>query len=279
MNHIGIICAMPEEIAPFKKGIQVEQEEQIGAIQLWQGQYEGKQITLVQSGMGKVHAAAATQILISKYKPDAIMSCGTAGSLQPAYHIGDVIIAEKTVQHDYGFLLPDTFISFGFRIRTADRTTFVKEFPADVTLLNLAKSLGNPQEQIAYGILLTGDQVILSSGKRQTLVEQFGAAAVDMESAAIAQVAYMYAVPFLAVRGISDQADETFPIDFSKLDPNEFEAFSSASSGAKIRLLTKAIRYFVQHPSKFAPSLQARQNIKKAAQNSALVTLNLLKAI
>ena len=270
---------MPEEMTPFTQRIEVAQADQIGATLFWQGTYEGKRLTLALSGMGKVQAAAATQTLISKYKPDAIMSCGTAGSLHPAYHIGDVVIAEKTVQHDYGFLLPDTFVPFGFRIKTADKTTFVKEFSADVTLLNLAKSLGNPQEQISYGILLTGDQVILSSGKRQALVEQFGAVAVDMESAAIAQVAYTYAVPFLAVRGISDQADETFPLDFSKLDPNEFETFSSASSGEKIRLLTKAIRYFEQHPSKFAPSLQARQDIKKAATNSALVTLNLLKAI
>jgi adenosylhomocysteine nucleosidase len=273
---------MPEEIAPFKQRIQVEQEEQIGAIQSWQGQYEGKQITLVQSGMGKVHAAAATQLLISQFSPDAILSCGTAGSLEPAYQIGDIIVGERTMQHDYGFLLPGTFVPFGFQMKINHKATFLKEFSADSNLLNLAKSVGDHWEDqalIRYGLVLTGDQVILASEKRQALVDQFGATAVDMESAAIAQIACLYNVPFLTVRGVSDFASETFPIDFSKLDPNEFGAFSSASPGEKIKLLIKAISYFAQYPSKFALSLQARQNIKKAAQNSALFTLNLLKTI
>jgi adenosylhomocysteine nucleosidase len=273
---------MPEEIAPFKQRIQVEQEGQIGAIQFWQGQYEGKQITLVQSGMGKVQAAAATQMLINQFAPDAIFSCGTAGSLEPSYQIGDIIVGERTMQHDYGFLLPGTFVPFGFQMQINKKAKFLKEFSADSYLLNLAKSVGDhweDQSRIRYGLVLTGDQVILASEKRQVLADQFGATAVDMESAAMAQIACLSNVPFLTVRGISDFANETFPIDFSKLDPNEYGAFASASPGEKIKLLVKAISYFAQHPSKFALSLQARQNIKKAAQNSALFTLNLLTAM
>ena len=280
LKNIGIICAMPDEVSPFKQHVKFEEDFWVGTIRFWKGEYKGKKVILVQSGIGKVHAAAATQILISQFAPDAIFSCGAAGSLDTRYQIADIIVGERTIHHDYGFVVPETFIHFGIWIRKADKKSeFLKEFPADSELLRIAQSVNTrweDQSQVGYGSILTGDQVILSSEKRQALVDQFGALAVDMESAAIAQVAYMHNVPFLAVRGISDYADERVPIDFSKLDPNEFGAYSSASPGEKIRLLTKAIHYFAHHPSAFALSLQARQHIKKAARSSASFTLNIM---
>jgi adenosylhomocysteine nucleosidase len=283
MKHIGIICAMPDEVDPFRRAMEIEDEFWVGAMQFWKGQYEGKKLTLIQSGAGKVHAAAATQMLISQFAPDAIFSCGAAGSLDPQYQIGDIIVGERTVHHDYGFVVPETFIHFGLQIRRAKKKpAFLKEFSADGELFRIAKSINEPREehlQIFYGTILSGDQVILSSEKRQWLADQFQALAVDMESAAIAQVAYMHAAPFLAVRAISDYADETMQIDISKLDPNEFGEYSSASLGEKIRLLTKAMSYFAQHPSAFALSLQARRNIKKAAQSSATFSLHIIRSL
>jgi len=282
MTHIGIICALPVEVAPFTQLIQFEERSWRGTMPCWQGEDEGKTITLVQSGVGKVHAAVATQMLISQFAPEAIFSCGTAGSLDPQYQIGDLIVAESTTQHDYGFILPGKFIPYGLKIETNQNVEFLRAFPADGELLRVAKVIGarwNDHARIVYGSILTGDQVILSSEKRQALVDQFQALAVDMESAAIAQVACLHAVPFLAVRGISDYADETLPIDTSKLDPNEFGAYAAASPGEKMRLLTKALSYFALHPSAFALSLQARRNIKKAAQTSATFSVNLIRAL
>jgi len=283
MKHIAIICAMPDEVYPFKQRIQLEEDFWIGMTRFRRGQYKGKEITLVQSGIGKVHAAAATQILISQFTPDAIFSCGTAGGLDTCHQIGDIIVGECTIQHDYGFVVPETFIHFGLQIRKADKKPeFLKEFSADRELLRIAKSINDRWEeqlQVFYGSILTGDQIILSSQKRQFLADQFSALAVDMESAAIAQVAYVHNVPFLAIRGISDYADERIQIDTSKLDPNEFGAYSSASSGEKIKLLIKAIRYFARHPSAFALSLQARQNIKNAANSSARFAMRLLQVL
>jgi adenosylhomocysteine nucleosidase len=273
---------MSDEIQPFTRWIQIEGDAQIGSMRFWKGQYEGTQITLVQSGIGKVLAAAATQILITQFAPDAIFSCGTAGSLDPQYQIGDLIVGERTAQHDYGFIVPGSFIPFGFQMKINRKTRFFKEFPANVALLKIAKIAEKhwkDQSRIFYGAILTGDQVILSSEKRQTLVDQFGARAVDMESAAIAQIACIHEIPFLAVRGISDHADEMIQIDTSRLDPNEFGAYLSASFGEKIKLLTKAISYFAQYPSAFTLSLQARQNIKNAANNSARFALRMFQLL
>jgi len=81
------------------------------------------------------------------------------------------------------------------------------------------------------------------------------------------------------VRGISDYADELVHLDTSKIDPNDFARYASASFGEKVGLLTKTIRYLAQHPSAFTMSLQARKNAKIAAANSAELTLRVLQAL
>ncbi|MBD3304771.1 5'-methylthioadenosine/S-adenosylhomocysteine nucleosidase [candidate division KSB3 bacterium] len=280
MQHIAILCALQQEITPFIRHIPALQEmEWPGIARLWQGQHAGKTLTLVLSGIGKVHAAAAAQSVITHYAPDAVFSCGTAGSLDDQYQIGDIVVGQQTVQHDYGFVLPETFLPFTFRLLTKTKTPkFLKEFPADETLLNAAhqrESQWTPRSQVFYSTIVTGDQVIFSSAKRQALAQQFHATAVDMESAAIAQVCLLNHIPFLSIRGISDHADETIPIDTSHIDPNEFVSYASASVGEKFSLLTKAVMYFSQHPSEFVLSVQARQHMKLAAQNSAVFTLTL----
>ena len=242
-----------------------------------------QKIILVQAGVGKVHAAVAAQQVITQYAPDAIFSCGTAGGLDGRKQIGDIVVGTTTSQHDYGFMMPETFIHFGLYIlRKNKKRTFLKAFAADELLLNTAhrlKAQWSESFQVFTGPILTGDQVIFSSEKRQALAKQFDALAVDMESAAIAQVCEMHNIPFLAVRGISDHADESIHLDTSKIDPNEFAAFSSASFSKKVSIITKTISYFAQHPSTFTLSLQTRQNMKIAATNSAKFTLQLLELL
>jgi adenosylhomocysteine nucleosidase len=283
MKHVGILCALPQEVDPFKRQIRFEKEGVEGGITYWVGRYDDKHITLIQSGMGKVYAAVATQFFITQSTPDAVFSCGTAGSLADHCQIGDLVVGEMTAQHDYGFMLPETFVHFGLHIRQENKKKGVlKKFPADTRLLECAKHIVKDEEtdfNVFYGPLVSGDQVIFSSEKRQYLREQFRALAVDMESAAIAQVCMMHNVPFLAIRGISDHSDESILLDLSKIDPNELAAYSSASWSKKFSLLTRTLLYFSQHPSAFKLSLQTRQNMKRAAHNSANFTLQLLQKL
>ena len=272
---------MPQEIAPFKDLLQLEHVDRVGTMQFWQGVYQEKTITLVLSGIGKVHAAAATQLVIDRYAPDALFSCGTAGALDSRCQIGDLVIGKTTIQHDYGFVLPETFIQYGLHVgKTNGKRTYFKEFPADAALLRIAEACQqnwqNPS-QLFSGSILTGDQVIFSTEKRHALARQFDALAVEMESAAIAQVCLMHDVPFLAIRGISDHADESFPVDISHIDPHELQSFSLQSFRENVSVLTQAINYFVHHPSAFVFSLQARQHIHTAATNSAEFTLRLVE--
>ena len=284
MKQICILCAVPPEVSAFKQLFEFEKPTKLGAMLCWVGRYEDTTVSLIQTGVGKVQAAAAAQLAIMHYSPDAMFSCGTAGSLDDRCDIGDIIIGKTTIQHDYGFILPDAFVHFGIHLsKNNGKKGFFQEFQANKGLFKATETvrqhLKGQVGQIFSGPILTGDQIIFSSEKRRELAEQFNALAVDMESAAIAQVCTVNRVPFLAIRGISDHADEQIQIDISKLDPNEFGAYPLASFNEKLRLLTKAFQYFSHHPSAFMLSIQAQQQMKIAAKSSAVFTLELLKTL
>lgn len=284
MNHFAILCAMPPEAAPFKQALAHLQPRSLGAFPCWRGTFQQCDVSLVLCGIGKVHAAAAAQLVASQLTPDAVFSCGSAGSLDDSLKIGDVVIGAATIQHDYGFITPDAFIPFGLHLqRHGKAREYVRRFAADASLLRVASAMQHDappsSPRVISGTILTGDQVIFSVEKRQALRQEFDALAVDMESAAIAQVCALYDVPFASIRGISDHASETIPLDTSRLDPNELAEFPAAPLGKKLSIFAKSISYLAHHPSAFVMSAQAQQHIKTASQHSAQITLLVIERI
>ena len=284
MPQIVIICAMPPEIQPFRAAMPCEPDAASPVFPCWQGETAGQRVTLVEAGIGKVNAAAAAQFAITQYQPDVILSCGTAGGLTPHCQPGDVVIGATTAQQDYGFVGPDSFVPCGLSLRDeTGQRAFYRDFPADADLLAAARVVAQTWHgdfRVQTGKIVTGDQIIFAATKRQTLAAEFGADAVEMESAALAQVCLLYEVPFLSIRGISDDASEaSWPFDVTRLDPNTFGAFASASAAEKLQLLSHALRYYASHPTAFVLSVQARQRMKMASQHAAQIVFALLQHI
>ena len=282
MSQIVIICAMPPEIQPLRAALSCEPDAAAPVFPCWQGETAGQRVTLVESGIGKVNAAAAAQFAITQYQPDVMLSCGTAGGLTPHCQPGDVVLGATTAQHDYGFVGPDSFVPCGLSLRDeTGKRAFYRDFPADADLLAAAHALAQTWQggfRVHTGKLVTGDQIVFAAAKRQALAAQFGADAVEMESAALAQVCLLYKVPFLSIRGISDDASEaSWPFDVTRLDPNEFGAFASAAPAEKLQLLSRALRYCAAHPTAFVLSVQARQRMKMASQHAAQIVFALLQ--
>lgn len=155
-------------------------------------------MALAVCGMGKVNAARAAQVLCSAYRPELLLLSGGAGGLAGDARPGDLVVATEVVQYDLG-----AWSTGGFR--PAGRGA---AWPASREWL--ARARGQAQRPAAqgpvprFGVICSGDQVVAEAGKRAALARQFGALAVDMESAGVAQVAAANGVPWLAVRGISD---------------------------------------------------------------------------
>ena len=283
MSTIAILCAMPQEVQPFQELLSLEEEPQRSAFPCFKGSYAEKTIVLALMGIGKAHAAAATQYVIDRYEPEAIFSCGSAGGLDNRCGIGDIVVASTTLQHDYGFELPEGFAHFGLRIFQKNRKRkFFKDFEADCHLLKKARTLihdRNESFKVFSGPIVSGDRAVFSADAKTKLAEEFNALAVDMESAAIAQICKINMIPFLAIRAFSDHADESILLDRSRIDPQAFSDFCTRPGIKSLSRLSQTIRYLAQHPGQFILAHRARKNMELAAANSAKFTLCLTEIL
>jgi adenosylhomocysteine nucleosidase len=207
MSTILLLTALAVEAAPLRAlggpwhattihGIAVEQTA------------AAHPVALALTGIGKVNAALSAALLITALRPAAVLMLGVAGALAPGLQIGDVILARETAQYDYGRRYHDHDLA----LAPMNRSTTARHperFPADpVWLARVARSAGI---QLMVGTVISGDTLVIAVDARQALHTRFAALACDMESAAVAQVCAELAVPFLAVRAISD-TDETAPL-------------------------------------------------------------------
>jgi len=215
-----ILGAFSDEVKPIEAQLENKRQGKIEGIAFAEGKLGGRQVAVTWTGMGKVNAAATTALLIEHFRPSEVIVCGIAGAINPQLNVGDVVIAEKSAQHDLGL-----WSDAGIESRGADNRLTGKDnpvfFAADERLLGIAsiasdqavlKGLANDgktmQAKVKRGVIVTGDTFIMSPQKRIDLQKRLGADAVEMEGAAIAQICYQRKIPHLVIRAISDTADE-----------------------------------------------------------------------
>ena len=184
MKRIGIIVAMDKELAQLQQ------------------LFNSDQVRVVKCGIGKVNAALGAQRLINEFHPDCIISSGCAGGNGDDIEIQDVIVSSELTYHDvYCGTAIDNVTQYG------QVQGLPARYPADASLLNVARGLQLEDEKIALheGLIVTGDWFVDSREKMRSIVEKFpDAKAVDMESCAIAQTCWLNQVPFISFRVISD---------------------------------------------------------------------------
>lgn len=211
---IGIIGAMEEEISSLKEKMKVENIQKKASMEFCQGVLEGKEAVIVRCGIGKVNAAICTQILCDQFQVDTIINTGIAGSLKNEINIGDIVLSEDALQHD----MDATGFGYALGIIPRMKTSI---FQGDKQLIDIAKKACekvNPEIQAHIGRIVSGDQFISDTQKKEWLTEQFGGYCTEMEGAAIAQTAYLNKVPFLIIRAISDKADNSAEMDYSEFE-------------------------------------------------------------
>lgn len=169
--------------------------------------WESGGLVVVVAGVGKVAAAMAAQYACDIFKPRCIVSIGLAGGLEGRVRPGRVIVASGAVQHD----MDGRPLTEARGVIPGLGVSVIAAHPAVADLLLRAARLRS--EDARAGLVLTGDQIVTSSKVRDALAREFpDAACIDMETAAIAQVAHQNGVPWSALRVTSDTADETFDL-------------------------------------------------------------------
>ncbi|MDD6195927.1 MAG: 5'-methylthioadenosine/adenosylhomocysteine nucleosidase [[Clostridium] aminophilum] len=216
---LGIIGAMDEEVAKIKEHMTETTIKTIAGMEFHKGILEGRNVVTVRSGIGKVNAGICTQILIDHFGVDAVINTGIAGSLRSDIKIGDIVLSTDTVQHDMDAS------GFGYSYGQIPRLDTLS-FPADEKLIDLAEKCCkevNPQISVFRGRVVSGDQFVSEQTRKDTIANIFEGCCTEMEGAAIGQVAYLNKIPYLVIRAISDNADDTAGIDYDTFEKQAIE--------------------------------------------------------
>lgn len=193
---IGVIIAMD-----------IEYRQMHDALGGDSGKLGNNEIVLWQCGIGKVNAAVGTMRLVEQHHPDAIISTGLAGGIDPLMHVMDVLAATQAVYHD----VDCGGISDGSVCPIGQVQGLPARYDADQHLIDTALKVSRVDgERLVTGLICTGDQFITDRERQNTIKRHFpDGLACDMESAAIAQTCYLMEVPFMSLRVISDTPGRT----------------------------------------------------------------------
>lgn len=198
---IGIMSAVPFEVSKkLLENLDVEETQSALRHDFYRGILAGHQVVVTTSGMGKVRAAARTQFLIDHYSISKIIFVGVAGALNPQLKIGDIVVSQRVIQHDFDITGSSNSEQRGTHWYYGDPELIQASARA-------AQKLGM-SERLHLGKVLTGDQFISHQSRKEELRKVFGGDCCEMEGAAVAAVCWMNELPFVLIRGISDMADE-----------------------------------------------------------------------
>lgn len=207
---IGIIGAMDIETERLKSQMAVVGIREVAGMSYYSGTLEGQSVVVVTCGVGKVNAAACTQILLSEFKVDAIINTGVSGAIHSSLNVGDVVISTDCMEHDFDCT------GFGYAygiIPRMDSSVFL----ADEQLVQAAyEACATSDLKVNYvkGRIVSGDQFVSSAKRKQFIETHFEAYTTEMEGAAIAHVCHLSRTPFVIIRAMSDKADGSAHVNF-----------------------------------------------------------------
>lgn len=197
---VGIIVAMSAEFHLVATLLEDPQENSVHGFRFLQGKIGNQEVVLMQSGIGKVCAAAGTVEMITHYSPDCILNTGVAGGIDASLRVMDIVVGAEVAYHD---------VWCGEGNEKGQVQGMPARFGCDKNLYEAALSV-RCDVALQSGLICSGDRFITDRQELESIKKNFpDGLAVDMESGAIAQICYMYQVPFLSCRVISDTPGHT----------------------------------------------------------------------
>ena len=230
MTKLAIMGAMQEEIEPLLAHFKDVNVVEYANNKFYEVSYNGLEIVIAYSKIGKVFASLTASTMIEKFGCDTLLFSGVAGGINPKLQIGDLIIADKLCQHDLditAFGHPNGFVPGGKVF--VETTKELREVAIKVANENNLK--------VIEGTIATGDQFVHSNERKQFIENTFNADALEMEGASVAVVCDALNVPFFILRAISDTADMDAGFDF-----DEFLKSSAKNSADYLIKIVKELK-------------------------------------
>lgn len=234
MTKLGIIGAMSVEVETLKANMTNLTVKERAGMTFYQGELEDLPVVIVVCGVGKVNAALCVQILCDCFGVTHVVNTGVAGSLCADLDIGDFVIAEDAIYHDFDCHVLNSDYPVG-QVPGLP----VRMFPADKLLIDYAYAAAQKThaDHARIGRVASGDQFICHNNIKEKIIADTGALCTEMEGAAIAHAAWRNGIPFVVIRAISDKADGSAEIDYPT-----FEAMAARRCAAVTREMARMIK-------------------------------------
>lgn len=231
---IGILCAMEEELGPL-----LTEEATLRSLAdrtFHLTRINDQEVVIAQCGVGKVAAAIAATIMCQKFGCRTVINTGVAGGVTMKADRGEVIIAARTFQYDYGRDCPAGYTLYQpGALQVPGEEPQNPGYELDPRLVQQIEALDLPPT-VKLGTLATADTFLTDVSHPNLRGRNVDA--VDMEGAAIAQVAESFFAQWLVIKAISDEANE-------KADHN-FRIVSMAASNHAVAVLHQVLPLFAE---------------------------------
>ena len=240
--RVAVISAFEPEWKALKASVGEARSYSVNGVEFVTGTMAGRKVVLFLSGISMVNAAMTTQLALDRFDVSGIVFSGIAGGVDPALHVGDVVVAARWGQYleaafarevdgkfqpppwwqtppfpNYGMIFPG-YVDVRSAKGGAEKRFW---FEVDAGMLAAAGKIGDVELKrcaaqqacldhaprlVMGGNGVSGAAFVDNAAFRQYVFDTFKAQVLDMESAAVATVAYANAVPFIAFRSLSDLA-------------------------------------------------------------------------
>jgi len=270
----AVITAFAPEIVPLAAALSDKRSYRVSGTEFITGTLEGKPVVLFLSGVSMVNAAMNTQRVLDRFRVTRIVFSGIAGGVDPSLDVGDVVVPDQwgeylesvmaredapghfastyrdpVVGANFGMIFPKVTEVTGPGGRLEQRSWF----PADPGLIALARRvaptvtlkrcsaadrcLEKTPKVVVGGNGVSGQSFVDNAAFRTWAYTTFQARVLDMETAAVGQVAYANGVPFVGFRSLSDLAGG----DPGRNQAGVFFPLASDNSAAVVRAFVRAL--------------------------------------
>jgi len=214
MKKIGLICAIPQERRSILRRFPGATKSELAGFLSWSFQAGTNNVTLVESGMGAVNAAAATAAMVAAFRTTLVLSVGFCGAIRPGAVVGDLVIAVRQYSLSSGSLE-------------------LEEGPD----MELCHSLlqGATPTNYHCGTFISTDSFMSKSGISSLILDKLATPVLELETAAVIRVCRSAGLPVAAIRAVSDSAaEDPAPLALKLFTPN----FSLSKKRVAAALLT-----------------------------------------
>jgi adenosylhomocysteine nucleosidase len=274
--RIGIVSAFGQEADILVGQTRSAHGWTINGNRFTTGVLRGVPVVIVLSGVSMINSAMVTQLMVDHFRVQGLVMSGIAGGVNPAHHVGDVIVPDRWAMPLEVFWNADGVLPaacgkpadvscLGLKLASVDgapvppfslataegqvptglfmRENFVMtaanapggefrfDYPVDAQMLAVARTIrpalsrcgpravkapgadpdpalcvGTTPQVIVGGRGVSGTAFLANAQYRRYLFEQLHAETFEMETAALAHVAYANSIPYIAFRSLSDLA-------------------------------------------------------------------------